>query len=279
MAKRPRCPFSRKRSASHSPKNVLVKTQEPYPSFPWRPSHSLTTVLTKQGSWLLGAHKTCSWTPCDAMLPRLSYSRPSYFSTCQEVPREDGKRREGWPQKGAQHSKLHLTYYFSNPNCISHIISAIQITSQYYFINPNYISVLFQQAKLHLSIISAIQITSRYYFSTPNCISHIISAIQITSHVLFQQSKLHLTYYSAIQITSRVQFQQSKLYLSIISAIQITSQYYFSNPNYILVLFQQSKLHLTYYFSNPNYISRIISAIQITSHVLFQQSKLRLSII
>jgi len=58
------------------------------------------------------------------MLPRLSYNRPSYFSTCQEVPREDSKRREGWPQKGGQHSKLHLTYYFSKPNYISRTISA-----------------------------------------------------------------------------------------------------------------------------------------------------------
>ena len=61
-----------------------------------------------------------------------------------------------------------------------------------------------------------------------------------------------------------------------------------STPNYISliistiqitshILFQQSKLHLTYYFSNPNYISLIISAIQITSHILFQQSKLHLT--
>jgi len=35
------------------------------------------------------------------------------------------------------------------------------------------------------------------------------------------------------------------------------------------VLFQQFKLHVTYYFSNSNYMSRIILAIKITCHVLF----------
>jgi len=43
------------------------------------------------------------------------------------------------------------------------------------------------------------------------------------------------------------------------------------------VLFQQFKLHVTYCFSNSNYMSRIISAIQTTSRTLFQQSKLHLA--
>lgn len=78
------------------------------------------------------------------MLPRLSYNRPSYFSTCREVPREDGKRKEGWPQKGGQHAKLHLTYYFSNPNTSHILFQKSKLHLAYNFSKPCYISVLFQ---------------------------------------------------------------------------------------------------------------------------------------